>query len=139
MGKYDSIINLPHHQSLNHHPMSTLARAAQFAPFSALNGYEESLQDVEKITYQKREISNEDKLEINNKINFIIENKIKNEFFTIIFYAEDEKTKQGKCIEIYAKIKKINVDEKYLFCVDYGKILFDDIYDLQSGIFSQMH
>ena len=37
--EYDDIINLPHHVSKRHPQMSMLARAAQFAPFSALTGY----------------------------------------------------------------------------------------------------
>ena len=37
--EYDDIINLPHHISPRHPRMSMLARAAQFAPFSALTGY----------------------------------------------------------------------------------------------------
>ena len=41
---YDDIINLPHHISKKHPQMSMLARAAQFAPFSALTGYGEEIQ-----------------------------------------------------------------------------------------------
>jgi hypothetical protein len=41
---YEDIINLPRPQSRNHKPMPMINRAAQFAPFSALNGHEEALQ-----------------------------------------------------------------------------------------------
>ena len=39
--KYEDIINLPHHISKKHPRMSLEARSAQFAPFSALNGYDQ--------------------------------------------------------------------------------------------------
>ena len=42
-GKYDDIINMPHHVSTRHRPMSQGDRAAQFSPFSALTGYEAAL------------------------------------------------------------------------------------------------
>ena len=48
MGNYDDIINLPHHVSKRHPQMSMWNRAAQFAPFAALTGYEESIKDAEK-------------------------------------------------------------------------------------------
>lgn len=36
---YDDIINLPHHRSTRFPHMSMSDRAAQFAPFAALNGH----------------------------------------------------------------------------------------------------
>ncbi len=41
--QYDDIINLPHHVSKRHTPMSMHERAAQFAPFAALTGYDDSI------------------------------------------------------------------------------------------------
>ena len=40
MRKYDDIIDLPHHVSETHPPMSRADRAAQFSSFAALTGYE---------------------------------------------------------------------------------------------------
>ena len=45
---YDDIINLEHHISQKHKPMSLYARSAQFAPFSALTGYEEKVNETVK-------------------------------------------------------------------------------------------
>ena len=42
---YDDIINLPHHQSTTRPHMSLYDRAAQFAPFAALTGYEDSIKE----------------------------------------------------------------------------------------------
>lgn len=41
---YDDIINLPHHEPTTKPRMSMYARAAQFAPFAALNGHAEAIQ-----------------------------------------------------------------------------------------------
>ncbi|MBO4673071.1 MAG: hypothetical protein J5616_01815 [Bacteroidaceae bacterium] len=45
MGDYDDIIHLPHHVSKRHPQMSMWNRAAQFAPFAALTGYEDAIQE----------------------------------------------------------------------------------------------
>ena len=44
--EYDDIINLPHHVSKRHPQMSMWNRAAQFAPFAALTGYEDAIKDT---------------------------------------------------------------------------------------------
>ena len=48
MDNYDDIINLPHHVSKRHPQMSMWNRAAQFAPFAALTGYEDAIQDTQE-------------------------------------------------------------------------------------------
>ena len=45
---YADIIDLPHHVSKRHPQMSMWNRAAQFAPFAALTGYEDDIKDTAK-------------------------------------------------------------------------------------------
>lgn len=47
-GNYDDIINLPHYEPKRHPRMSPSARAAQFAPFAALTGYDEAIKESER-------------------------------------------------------------------------------------------
>ncbi|MBO4326111.1 MAG: hypothetical protein J5950_02425 [Clostridia bacterium] len=42
-GKYDDIIDMPHHVSASRKHMTMVERAAQFAPFAALRGYDEEI------------------------------------------------------------------------------------------------
>ena len=43
---YSDIIDLPHHTSAKHPRMAEEMRAAQFAPFAALTGYEETIEET---------------------------------------------------------------------------------------------
>lgn len=45
---YDDIINLPHYEPKLHGRMTHKSRAAQFAPFAALRGYDEAIVDKQK-------------------------------------------------------------------------------------------
>lgn len=45
---YDDIINLPHHKSETYPWMPEADRAAQFAPFAALVGFDEMIRQVTK-------------------------------------------------------------------------------------------
>lgn len=49
----EDIIHLPHHVSQRHPKMSMLNRAAQFAPFAALTGYSDSIEDATILNNQK--------------------------------------------------------------------------------------
>lgn len=44
--KYDDMIGFPHHQSKERPHMSLHDRAAQFAPFAALSGYKEAIEEA---------------------------------------------------------------------------------------------
>jgi len=48
MSDYDDIINLPHYEPKRHPRMSMWNRAAQFAPFAALTGYDAAIKDTAK-------------------------------------------------------------------------------------------
>jgi len=60
MSNYDDIINLPHHVSKRHPQMSMWNRAAQFAPFAALTGYEDAIQESAKENESMYEETNSD-------------------------------------------------------------------------------
>ncbi len=47
---YSDIIHLPHHRSARHAPMPIGDRAAQFAPFAALKGYDEEIEEAARFT-----------------------------------------------------------------------------------------
>lgn len=53
--RYDDIIDLPHYTSATRPRMPLLDRAAQFAPFSALVGYEDAIQETGRLTLERTE------------------------------------------------------------------------------------
>ncbi len=59
--RYDDIMDLPHHRSVRHPHMLLQDRAAQFAPFAALTGYEEAIEEtaLEAIHRKLNEIEHE--------------------------------------------------------------------------------
>ena len=51
--KYNDIINLPHHVSNKHPKMTLKSRAAQFAPFAALTGYDDEIKETILIIWEQ--------------------------------------------------------------------------------------
>lgn len=54
--RYDDIINLPHHVSKKRAHMSQHDRAAQFAPFAALTGHSDAIEETAQIAQEKNMI-----------------------------------------------------------------------------------
>ena len=49
MDNYDDIINLPHYEPKHHPRISMCNRAAQFAPFAALTGYDDAIKESARL------------------------------------------------------------------------------------------
>ena len=64
--KYAEIIDLPRHISPTREPMSAHDRAAQFAPYSALSGYEETVEETARLTERRIELD-EGEIEVINR------------------------------------------------------------------------
>ena len=65
---YADIIHLPHHVSQNHPQMPMLDRAAQFAPFAALTGYEAAVGETARLTAERRELDAQEAEELNRRL-----------------------------------------------------------------------
>ena len=59
---YRELLHLPHHRSQTHASMPHQSRAAQFAPFAALTGFDAQLRETERQTQAQAE-PNEDALQ----------------------------------------------------------------------------
>ena len=94
--KYQDIINLPHYEPKKHPRMSIEARSAQFAPFSALTGYDEVVKETGRLTQRKLELSEEQKINISLKLQEALDNKKE---VLIKFFIKDTKKQGGKYSE----------------------------------------
>lgn len=106
--KYDDIINLEHHVSTKHPRMSLENRSAQFAPFSALTGYEEAVTEEARVTESRIAIDEEAKIEVNEKLNYIMKNLDKNIIVSVTYFEKDKKKQGGRYKTIKGIIKKID-------------------------------
>lgn len=127
---YDDIINMPHHVSKKHPQMSKKARAAQFAPFAALTGFEDEIIETSRITVNRKEINEELQEILNNKLSIIKEKIEENPKVTITYFKNDERKNGGKYITIAEKIKKIDENNQLICLVDGTEIPIRDIIEI---------
>ncbi len=135
MNKYDEIINMEHPEPKCHERMSIEARAAQFAPFAALTGYEDEVKETARLTDKKIILDDEAKLILDDKLN-IIENNIINEpEISFTYFIEDTRKDGGSYNNILGIVKKIDKIKRLVIFKDNTKILVDNIIDIESEIF----
>lgn len=131
MDKYDDIINLPHYEPKYHPRMSKYKRSAQFAPFAALVGYDEQVQECSRLTDKRLEIDDELKEKINNKLNKINELIKNSPEVEITYFIPDEKKDGGKYITDKGNVKRIDYINRFIKLTDNKKIILDDVIDIK--------
>lgn len=107
--KYDDIINLPHYICKKHSQMSLEARSAQFAPFSALTGYEDEIKETARLTKEKIEINEELKAILDIKLKKIQEQISKKPKVKFIYFVPDLKKDGGSYETVVGKVKRIDI------------------------------
>ena len=65
---YEDILHLPHPVSKTHPQMPLLNRAAQFAPFAALSGYDEMIDEEARRTETQIELGESDREQLNEEL-----------------------------------------------------------------------
>ena len=128
-GKYDDIIKLSHHISKKHPQMSMEERAAQFAPFAALVGYEDAVEETARITTKRIELNEEEKNILDMKLQ-ILNEQIRIQIYpnvTIMYFVSDLKKEGGKYIKISGTVKKIDEYKQLIILDDKTEIPISEI------------
>lgn len=128
--KYANIINLPHHVSKMHPQMSISDRAAQFAPFAALTGYDDMVKETARYVDEKRELSEEQYAELNFKLKYITEHLQDEPIVTIIFFVPDSNKEGGKYTTKEGIIKKYDEYKKTFVFTDGTIIPLADVWSI---------
>lgn len=132
--KYKDIIHLPHKQSSTRPHMPVIDRAAQFAPFAALTGYDSAIMETGRLTDEKRELSDAQLEELNAKLCFIGEHLEDGPLVTITYFREDDRKSGGTYLDYSGIVKRIDNYEHTVVMTDGREIFIEDIADIDSPI-----
>ena len=127
MNDYDDIINLPHHQSKNHPRMSLYDRAAQFAPFAALTGYDDAIKEARRLTDSKPELDENQLEELDQKLADLMTRIEEHPKVTITYFEPDDNKDGGEYIAYDGRLSKIDYAGKALIFEDNKIISLSDI------------
>ena len=128
-------INLPHHVSQNHPQMSLRDRAAQFAPFAALTGYEAAVGETARLTAERRELDPQEAAELNRRLAELAARLPERPEVTIEYFVPDERKSGGAYVTETGVVRHVSVPEKTLVMEDGKGIPIDDVISMTGEIF----
>ena len=129
--RYDDIINLPHHQSRERAHMSLHDRAAQFAPFAALTGHEEAIEETARLTDEKITLDQTAIEKINEKLNENANHLPEKKTVSITYFKPDKRKSGGAYLTDIGTVKKIDEVEKVVIMDSGMKISMEQIIEIE--------
>ena len=127
---YSDIIDLPYQKSTRHTPMSIANRAAQFAPFAALTGHKEAIQETERMTDKKIILDEYQKEILNQKLQDILQTIRVHPQVILTYFKADDKKQGGSYVREVMTLKRFEEYDHTLIFSDKSKIPIEDIYQI---------
>ena len=137
-GKYDEIMGLPHHVSKTRPQMPMSDRAAQFAPFAALTGYDAAINETGRLTDERIELDVEALSALDMKYQLLMEALDEAPEVTITYFQPDERKAGGKYVSAVGTVKKIDDFERRITMRDGTRIPMDDVLSIDGELFSSL-
>ncbi len=126
---YSDIINMEHHVSAIHPQMSIANRAAQFAPFAALTGYDSAVNETGRLTHERIELDDNAREILDNKFLRLREDGTL--FVKLSYFLKDLKKEGGEYVTIEGSIKKLDDYTQHIIMKSGEVIAYDDILDIE--------
>ena len=136
--KYNEIMGLPHHVSKTRPQMPMSDRAAQFAPFDALTGYDAAIKETGRLTDERIELDVEALSALNMKYQLLMEAIDEAPEVTITYFQPDERKAGGKYVSAVGAVKKIDDFERRITMRDGTRIPMDDVLSIDGELFSSL-
>ena len=135
MGKYNDILNMPHHVSSTRPHMSMHDRAAQFSPFAALVGYDDAVKETARLTNEKQELTADKIADLNQKIAFLTEHADERPEITIEYFIPDEKKTGGIYVTLSGNFRRIDEYNHNMVFTSGEDIPLNDIFEIELWIY----
>lgn len=137
MNDYDDIIDRTPPKHPCRRPMSMAGRAAQFAPFAALSGHYEAIEETARLTSSRVEQSAEHLEELSRRLVLAMSFSDR-PVVEITYFRPDASKSGGAYVAISGSIKSIEPVLNILTFTDNTQIPLDSVSDISSPIFDDL-
>lgn len=134
--RYADIIHLDRPVSKKYPPMSRENRAAQFAPFAALTGYDDAVRETARQTSSRPDLTEDRIAMLDRKLALIVERLEDEPFVSVTYFKADLRKEGGACVTVQGVADAIEEVEGVLVLADGVRIPIRDIVGLESDLFA---
>ena len=127
MRNYEDIRNHERYQLKHHTPMSLESRAAQFAPFAALTGYDSAIRETGRLTDEKIELDEEALTALDMKFQLLMKAIDEEPEASVTYFKPDQRKDGGAYLTETGKIGKIDEYQRLVIMRSGVRIPMDDI------------
>lgn len=135
---YEDIVNLPPCISKKRPQPTMKDRAARFAPFAAITGYEEMVLEEARVTEERIELDEGTVSMLNEKLSMIQEFLDEKPEIRITYFEPDKRKSGGAYVSIIGTVKRIDEYEHIVIMTDGKKISINEIFSLESQLFDSL-
>ena len=118
MRNYEDIQNHKRYQLKHHTPMSLESRAAQFAPFAALVGYDEEIGEAARSTDGREELSEDATDALNQSFQKLLEHEEERPLVTVTYFQPDAKKDGGRYMTYTGNFRFYDAEKRVMKFVD---------------------
>lgn len=112
-------------------PMTRRDRAAQFAPFAALTGYDDAVDEAARLTDSRRELTEDEINELNARLNELKDNLSDLPEAELTYFLPDQKKSGGRYVVKRGAVRIIDSYDNTLVFADGDRIPICDLYELR--------
>ena len=127
---YEDIVNRPHPTSPTRPRMPALNRAAQFAPFAALSGYGDVIDEAARLTGRRIELSEAEKSALGEKLARLKARLAELPRVSVTYFVPDGRKEGGAYVTVSGTVTKIREFEQTLVIDRRTEIAFGDILEI---------
>lgn len=133
--KYKDILNMKYpNPEIERVFPDKILREAQFAPFAALTGHNDAIDEAARQTDRKIELDEYEIERLNNKLKYLSESSEADEV-VITYYVPDKKKDGGAYVSKSGVVIKVREYERDIVTDDGTKIPIEDIYSISGKMF----
>ena len=118
MRNYEDIRNHERYQLKHHTPMSLESRAAQFAPFAALVGYDEEIGEAARSTDGREELSEDAIDALNQAFQKLLEHEEERPLVTVTYFQPDAKKDGGRYMTYTGNFRFYDAEKRVMKFVE---------------------